>query len=127
MSGLSETMSALEVVRALVALFGLTVSLRGRALVRAQSETVSVDAIRHERLRVYEMLQSGASAVHAMLLANALIQMAWPSPSIENFNVLVSNVTQVMIPLILARVSEHVSLQIRRESAQSAQRIAAKE
>lgn len=119
-----ETVSALEVVRAVVALFGLAVSMRGRALAMAQrmdiSDVPSDDSHvrrereqRDDRMGLFTLIQTSISAVHAMLLGNALVQMAFPSPSIENLNVLVSNVTQVLIPLILARASEHVSLQMR--------------
>jgi hypothetical protein len=69
---------------------------------------------RDARMGLYGEAQTGICAVHAMLLTNALIQMGYPSSgSLEAANVLFSNVIQVMIPLVLARVSELISAQIR--------------
>jgi hypothetical protein len=124
MSDLLANASALEIIRALVALFGLSVSWVGRRLASEQRAAISAEPsddphVRREReqrdsrMALYGSAQSGICAVHAMLLANALIQMAYPSSmSGEQFNALASNVTQVMIPMILARVSELLSAQI---------------
>jgi hypothetical protein len=119
-----ETVSALELVRAVVALFGLVVSWRGRSIARENAAAVSIEptddsSVRRERsqrlrrMHTTELAQTGFCLVHAMLLGNALINMGYLSQPIEQANVLMSNVTQVMIPLILARVSEQMSLQIR--------------
>lgn len=122
---LPSTVSALEVIRALVALFGLCCSWAGRRLAREQRALISVEPsddahVRREReqrdarMGLYGEAQTGICAVHAMLLMNALIQMGYPSSgSLEAANVLFSNVTQVMIPLVLARVSELISAQIK--------------
>lgn len=124
MTDIWMTASALEVVRAIVALFGLSVSLQGRAVAREQRAGISVEPSadthvrrereqRDDRMLLYEMTQSAFCAVHAMLLANALIQMGYPGAPLEQANVLFSNVTQVMIPLVLARVSEHITIKMR--------------
>lgn len=121
---LPATVSALEVVRALVAAFGLCVSWSGWALAKRRRALISDAATDDAHVRRSREQQDGRMAlfteaqrsfclVHAMLLGNALIQMAYPSAPIEQFNVLMGNVTQVMIPLILARVSEAISAQMR--------------
>jgi hypothetical protein len=124
-NGLPETISALEVIRALVALFGLWCSWAGRRLANEQRALISGEPsddmhVRREReqrdarMGLYGEAQTGICTVHAMLLMNALIQMGYPSSgSLEAANVLFSNVIQVMIPLVLARVSELISAQIR--------------
>lgn len=119
-----DTVSALEVVRALVALFGLTVSWRGRILSREQRAAISADdtddphvrrerELRDDRMLLFERAQTAFCGVHLLLLANAVVNMGYPSAPIEQPNVLLSNVTQVMIPLMLARVSEFISIQMR--------------
>lgn len=117
------TVSAWEVLRVLVALYGLRVSLAGRARARgegrAQAGSEAYDlAGRRERLqrvarmRLYERLQTAFCLVHALLLVNALVNMAYPSAPIEQPNVMSSNLAQILIPLLLARGSELVSTQI---------------
>ena len=119
-----ETVSALEVIRALVAAFGLTISWSGRRLAREQRATISDEPAtdphvrrereqRDDRMLLFERIQSAFCFVHVLLLANALVNMGYPSAPIEQPNVLLSNVTQVMIPLALARVSEGISTQMR--------------
>lgn len=119
-----ETVSGGEIIRALVALFGLSVSLRGRSLAREQRAEIATEPSadphvrrereqRDDRMLLNEQAQTTFCGVHAMLLANALIQMGYPSSPIEQPNVLLSNVVQTMIPWLLARVSEHMTLQMR--------------
>lgn len=118
-----DTISALEVVRLVVALFGLTVSWRGRIKAREVRAGISTEPttdlrerhsreIVNRRMSVFESAQTGFCVIHATLAGNALANMGYPNPSIEQLNVLTSNVTQIMIPLILARVSELLTIQL---------------
>jgi hypothetical protein len=45
-------------------------------------------------------------AVHVLLLVNVVVNFAYASAPIEQANVMTSNIAQILIPLILSRLSE---------------------
>jgi len=57
------------------------------------------------RIKLFEGLQGTIALVHALFLFNASVQLFYPSAPAEQFNVLVSNAIQVLIPMLLIRGS----------------------
>ena len=118
-----EGVSSFEVLRFLVAVFGLTVSWGGRARAREGRDAILPAALEDasvrrkqeqwaERMYLFERIQTGCIAIHAMFLANVIVNMGYVNPPIEQPNVLSSNVIQILIPLILARLSELITLKL---------------
>lgn len=116
-----DTVSAFELARALVALFGLRVSWRGRLAVRRSLAEIPDDGSadvherssleqRRKRMALFEVAQSTFLLIHAGLLANALISMAYANAPVEQANVMSNNLVQMLIPIALARVSERITL-----------------
>lgn len=96
-----DTVSSGEIIRVIVAMFAFTVSWRGRVV--AVQEHALADTL----------AQTTFCLIHVGLMGNALINMAYSQPPSEQPNVLFSNVLQVLIPLSLARASEHLTVQLR--------------
>lgn len=118
-----ETVSTTEIIRLFVAAFGLRVSWSGRRTAQANLAAVPADPTddihelrereqRANRMRLFMALQTGFVLVHALLLVNVLVNMAYPSAPIEQPNIMTSNLAQILIPLILSRLSELMTMKL---------------
>lgn len=118
-----ETVSSLEVIRLIVAAFGMWKSWQGQAAAHANLKDVPSDPTadgherrereqRSSRMRLFAAIQGGFIAVHFLLLVNVVINMGYGGASIEQPNVMSSNVAQILIPMILTRLSEMMTMKL---------------
>lgn len=118
-----ETISTLEVIRFAVAIAGLRAAWTGRVLVKRSLAAIPTDPTddiyerlqrqqRDGRMVLFEAIQFGIMLVHSLLLVNVLVNFGYPSGPIEQPNVMTSNVAQILIPIILTRLSEMLSLEM---------------
>lgn len=120
---MSETVTALEIIRFVVGLFGMRTCWAGRRDARRSRADIPAEAGAgiHERAgRVQRLLRMDLVAdiqyvlfwVHAGFTANAAINFWYPSAPYEQLNVMSSNLLQVLAPLGLIAVSHWLSGQM---------------
>lgn len=118
-----ETISSLEIIRLIVAAFGMWKSWQGRNAAHANLLTIPSEPTddgqerrereqRAARMQLFAAIQGGFIAVHFLLLANVVINMGYGSAGIEQPNVMSSNVAQILIPMILTRLSEMMTMKL---------------
>jgi hypothetical protein len=121
---ISETVTSLELIRFVVACYGIRAAWRGRGTALLARQGIdrdgmpglherSIRAQRSERMRLFETIQTGILLVHLLLLVNVLVNFCYASAPIEQPNVMSSNIAQILIPFVLIRVSEMVVVEMR--------------
>lgn len=118
-----ETISTFEIARLIVAIMGIRAALLGRRIILSSAASIpttpSGDPLeiaqreqRRARMALFLAAQQAILLVHGLLLLNVLVNFGYGSAPIEQPNVMTSNLAQFLIPLILTRLSELVTLEM---------------
>jgi hypothetical protein len=116
-----DTVSSLEIIRFLVGTAGAIVCARSRG--NAESRLPQLRAVplgetvrarfdrtqRLERIELVSRIQTILLVIHVGFAFNAGVNFFYPSSSLEQFNVMTSNVLQVLAPIGLIVVSELIT------------------
>lgn len=114
-----ETVSSLEVIRLVIGAVGvlwtwtrwrrmqdLRPPLVAIAVTEAETPHLRAERVQRQRgLHVIELVQLLLFFVHGGFATNALVNLFYTSSSIEQLNVLTSNLLQVIAPLLLIAIS----------------------